>query len=496
MELPVASLTERLSGDAGRRQLGEPAVGAAVAGPARATRDEAIAYLGVLSHPVTRRVLFAVNGRWSAMVDNHRDGSDFGDDHGVVGDLCGARTCRVVDSPDLTCTVRGFAVRQSSPARIFELRDRAGRTTRSVACVLDGDRWVFETAGTPLVAEADFPYTARRKRDRFGSEHLHRLVASIGAGPRIVDAFNAAERFVLLSSSVSGRPVEVCTPEEADDPAYAYFRRGLGWVPHMETHAESVVWDMTRAILLNPARERDARPPARCPEAPWPEGVRAHLRGSRAADAPLRSVTAPVDRPPRRLVGDDPPMSDELAAASLAVLRERGVSLADGLTAEELAGIERRLGFAFGPDHAALLGLAVPVGDAWVDWRGPEEELRERLAWPVDGLLFDVEHNGFWAGSWGPRPGAAAEAVEEARRHLLRWPKLVPLFAHRYLPAAPAPSGSPVFSIYQADVVYYGADLHDYVLRELGGRGGAVGDVAHPVEPWSSLAMGLEDRDL
>jgi hypothetical protein len=261
VEMPVESVVERLLGDeAARCRFGELAGGAAGAGPANATGDEAIAYLNVLSQPVTRQVLFAVNGQWSAIVNNHRDGSDFANDHGVVSDLCRARTCRVVDAPELTCMVGDFKVRQSYPARIFELRDPEGRTTRSVTCILDGDRWAFETHGSPLAAEADFPYTARRKRDRFGPEHLHRLVDSIGAGPWIVDAFSAAERFVLVSVPIANRPVEVCTPDEADDPAYGYFRRGLGWVAHMETHAESVVWDMTRAILLSPARERDARP--------------------------------------------------------------------------------------------------------------------------------------------------------------------------------------------------------------------------------------------
>jgi hypothetical protein len=189
-------------------------------------------------------------------------------------------------------------------------------------------------------------------------------------------------------------------------------------------------------------------------------------------------------------------MSDELAAACVAVLRERGVRLAEGLGSEELAEIERRFDFAFSQDHAALLTLSVPVGDGWADWRGPDEELRSGMAWPIDGLLFDVEYNAFWPKSWGPRPDVDAQAIDEARRHLLSWPKLIPLFAHRYMPAAPAPSRAPVFSVYQADVIYYGADLHDYLLREVGSRHGAIEGVLHTIEPWSSLAMGCDDSDL
>jgi hypothetical protein len=225
--------------------------------------------------------------------------------------------------------------------------------------------------------------------------------------------------------------------------------------------------------LSRPKRERDTR-------------------GSRP-DVLALGIWSALPEPP---FSDDPPMSDELATACVALLCAQGVRLAEGLSSEELAGIERRFDFAFSQDHAALLTLAVPVGDRWADWRGPAEELRPLMAWPIDGLLFDVENNAFWARSWGPRPDVDAQAIDEARRHLLSWPKLVPLFSHRYMPAAPAPSRAPVFSVYQADVIYYGADLHDYLLREFGGRRGAVEGVTHPVEPWSNLAMGCDDSDL
>jgi hypothetical protein len=45
-------------------------------------------------------------------------------------------------------------------------------------------------------------------------------------------------------------------------------------------------------------------------------------------------------------------------------------------------------------------------------------------------------------------------------------PTLIPIYGHRYLPAAPAPAGSPVFSVYQTDVVYCGDNLLDYVAHE------------------------------
>ena len=50
-----------------------------------------------------------------------------------------------------------------------------------------------------------------------------------------------------------------------------------------------------------------------------------------------------------------------------------------------------------------------------------------------------------------------------------RAPKLIPLISHRYLPEEPHEPGNPVFSVYQADVIHYGADLTDYFEREFAG---------------------------
>ena len=34
-------------------------------------------------------------------------------------------------------------------------------------------------------------------------------------------------------------------------------------------------------------------------------------------------------------------------------------------------------------------------------------------------------------------------------------------------PAAPSPSGSPVFSVWQTDVIFYGANLLEYLANEM-----------------------------
>jgi hypothetical protein len=71
-----------------------------------------------------------------------------------------------------------------------------------------------------------------------------------------------------------------------------------------------------------------------------------------------------------------------------------------------------------------------------------------------------------------------------------RVPKLIPVYSHRYLPAAPCDSRSPVFSVYHTDTIYYGFDLEDYLIREfIGQKRPFVGKPLH-IPFWSELAEG------
>jgi hypothetical protein len=257
IESPLGECLERLGGAelAGRGVLGLDA--------AVSTRDRAASYLSHLTHPATRLVLFAVNDRWTAVLNNLRGGSDFADFQWPFSRICRRRTCRVVDQEGWIRKVNGYRVRMRYTARIFVLADEAGANVRSIACAEDdGGRWTFETCGNPLPGEAGFDYTAARRRDRFTSANLAALLSSLGVEPRVPEAFARSDHFRLLALKEEAARVETeaCTPEEADDPGYGYLMRGMRYVPHMKTHATSVVSDLTRAILLNPDLKGRASP--------------------------------------------------------------------------------------------------------------------------------------------------------------------------------------------------------------------------------------------
>ncbi|QDT91758.1 SMI1/KNR4 family protein [Gimesia algae] len=167
--------------------------------------------------------------------------------------------------------------------------------------------------------------------------------------------------------------------------------------------------------------------------------------------------------------------ADKLQDA-LTLLHKRGIQLDRGLSDSEFEVLETRFDFQFPPDLRSLLQSAVPVGvdpnrqgGTFPDWRSCDfNTLLERLNWPFDGMAFDIENNVFWLDEWGAKPIDLAEAIKIARDHVEAAPKLIPLYAHRYIPAEPNIAGNPVFSVHQTDIIYYGQDLWDYIEQEFG----------------------------
>jgi hypothetical protein len=184
------------------------------------------------------------------------------------------------------------------------------------------------------------------------------------------------------------------------------------------------------------------------------------------------------------MFSDDAIELGERAARQLAALG--GIRIGPGLTEAEFSHVEQQYGFEFADDHRAFLAAGLPLNtpipkvegvfhthaEPWPDWRdGEPEQLRRALDWPAEGVVFDVEHNNRWHEDWGGRPADPAEAVEAAKAHLAKVPTMVPVYGHRYLPAGRGTHGHPVLSIYQTDMICYGADLVDCIHQEFGGPG-------------------------
>lgn len=158
-------------------------------------------------------------------------------------------------------------------------------------------------------------------------------------------------------------------------------------------------------------------------------------------------------------------MMQQDAERMIECLQTRGVGFDAGLSDEEVQNIERTFKFVFPPDLKLLLQIALPVSERFPDWRSGVG-VQSMMDWLVEGIMFDVEYNNFWLEEWGQKPDSLGQRVLTVRSLAKKWPRLIPVYGHRYLPAFPSEAGNPVYSVYQTDIICYGNDLLTYLCRE------------------------------
>jgi hypothetical protein len=138
-----------------------------------------------------------------------------------------------------------------------------------------------------------------------------------------------------------------------------------------------------------------------------------------------------------------------------------------GLSSAEIASIEAQLGFRLPDDFAYLFRHLQDPGRILFPWSNfRKQEYDEKTRWVLKGIESSIRLTNFWLERWGNRPALISGAIEIARRDFDSWPKLLPIYAHRFLPAEPCRSGNPVFSIMQTDIIYYGVDIAHCLVNE------------------------------
>jgi hypothetical protein len=163
---------------------------------------------------------------------------------------------------------------------------------------------------------------------------------------------------------------------------------------------------------------------------------------------------------------------------------EQGTGWRAGLSEGEIDEIEAEWSIHFPPDYRlflhrlhtvdrpmkgarfSLTGLVPTKEPSFYNWQRDREALRRRFAWPLEGLLFDLEHNDLWLEGWGPKPESLTRRNERLTELVENAPRLIPVYAHRYLLVEPCVADNPVFSIVQSDIIVYGKDLRSYLLVE------------------------------
>jgi hypothetical protein len=153
-------------------------------------------------------------------------------------------------------------------------------------------------------------------------------------------------------------------------------------------------------------------------------------------------------------------------------LKNKGIYFEKGLSDIEYNAIVSMFGISFPYDLKCFLQTAFPISAGFVNWRKAlvykeeRKHVKERLSWPIEGILFDVCNNEFWDDEWGEKPNDDESRTNIVKTYYKKYPPLIPIYSHRYIPAFPIEEGNPVFSIYQTDIIYYGYDLISYFCNE------------------------------
>lgn len=154
------------------------------------------------------------------------------------------------------------------------------------------------------------------------------------------------------------------------------------------------------------------------------------------------------------------------------LLKHKGVLFDNGLSDLEISEIQEKFEVSFPQDLKRFLQLQLPISDKFINWRQgiKDQQAAEKiwfmLNWTWEGMLFDIKENNFWVESWGNKPNDYESKVKIAKQHYDSYPKLIPIFSHRFIPSVPNEAGNPVFSVWGMDIIYYGYDLATYFAHE------------------------------
>lgn len=192
-------------------------------------------------------------------------------------------------------------------------------------------------------------------------------------------------------------------------------------------------------------------------------------------------------------------MHSDLINKLISKLQEKGVLFSKGLTEEEIQKIKEIFGIVFPPDLMLFLKTKLPISEGFAQWRYAingekgRKDMNVLLRAPLEGILFDVQYNEFWMKEWGRCPKRISERKEIAKEKYKDFPQLIPIYSHRYLVGEPEESMNPVLSVYQTDIIYYGANLFDYFANEFSydlEKEMDFGEEIKPIKTWSEIVEG------
>ncbi|MBR4671213.1 MAG: hypothetical protein IKO84_11480 [Butyrivibrio sp.] len=154
------------------------------------------------------------------------------------------------------------------------------------------------------------------------------------------------------------------------------------------------------------------------------------------------------------------------------ILKKNNIAVEKGMDDKEIEEIQLLYGIRFPKSLLELLQEGVPHSKGFLNWRDMSPDNIAQIKGAIETPIKDLSDNAdavYWNEIWGEEPDTSEEIAEYIRNKIITAPKLIPIYSHRYIPAGNL-YNPPVFSVYDADVIYYGKDLEEYFQLEFGGK--------------------------
>lgn len=151
-------------------------------------------------------------------------------------------------------------------------------------------------------------------------------------------------------------------------------------------------------------------------------------------------------------------------------LKSKGIEFEIGLSNDEIKRIEEIFNIEFPKELKELYKIALPISKGFYNWRNFNDEnikfIKEAIKRPIKDI-YELADGVYWCEKWGEEPNNELEKVEIIRSLLKKAPKLIPIYAHRYMPQVNR-INTPIFSIHDTDIICYGENLTSYLEIEFG----------------------------
>lgn len=173
------------------------------------------------------------------------------------------------------------------------------------------------------------------------------------------------------------------------------------------------------------------------------------------------------------------------------LLKMQGIKFEKGLTLNELKQIEKIYEIIIPKCLREFLMTALPVSKGFYNWRNVQDDNIQLIKRVMNRPMIDVNDMAeeiYWCDEWGEEPEDENDIAKEVRRRLKSAPKLLPIYAHRYMPMI-IDENPPIISIQNIDVIYYGENLEDYFNIEFGEKEQNAIEIKNivPIPFWSDI---------